>query len=89
MAKNRIAVVGGGAAGLAAAVTAARLGADVTILDHMERVGKKLTPEEADAVWAAAMQVGTADTQECFVRGFRLGARLMLDVLAEDPAGQA
>lgn len=55
----------------------------------MERVGKKLTPEEADAVWAAAMQVGTADTQECFVRGFRLGARLMLDVLAEDPAGQA
>ena len=55
----------------------------------MERVGKKLTPEEADAVWAAAMPVGTADTQECFVRGFRLGARLMLDVLAEDPAGQA
>ena len=42
MAKNRIAVVGGGAAGLAAAVTAARLGADVTILEHMERVGKKL-----------------------------------------------
>ena len=55
----------------------------------MERVGKKLTPEEADAVWAAAMQVGPADARECFVRGFRLGARLMLDVLAEDPAGQA
>ncbi len=42
MAKNRIAVVGGGAAGLAAAITAARLGADVTVLEHMERVGKKL-----------------------------------------------
>ncbi len=42
MAKNRIAVIGGGAAGLAAAITAARLGADVTVLEHMERVGKKL-----------------------------------------------
>ncbi len=42
MAMNRVAIVGGGAAGLAAAVTAARLGAYVTVLEHGDRVGRKL-----------------------------------------------
>lgn len=42
MSKRRIAIVGGGAAGLAAAVTAARSGAQVMILEHKDRVGKKI-----------------------------------------------
>ncbi|MBE5971909.1 MAG: NAD(P)/FAD-dependent oxidoreductase [Lachnoclostridium sp.] len=35
-------IVGGGAAGLLAAITAAEAGASVTILEHMPRVGKKI-----------------------------------------------
>ena len=35
-------VIGGGAAGLMAAITAKENGADVTILEHMPRVGKKI-----------------------------------------------
>lgn len=35
-------IVGGGAAGLMAAITAAESGASVTILEHMPRVGKKI-----------------------------------------------
>ena len=42
MAKRRIAIVGGGAAGLAAAITAARMGAHVILLEHKDRVGKKI-----------------------------------------------
>ncbi len=38
----RVAVIGGGAAGLAAAITAARNGAQVTVLERMDRVGKKI-----------------------------------------------
>ena len=37
-----IIVIGGGAAGMAAAIEAARLGAKVTLLERMDRVGKKL-----------------------------------------------
>lgn len=37
-----IAIIGGGAAGLAAAITAARLGAQVTIYERGARVGRKL-----------------------------------------------
>ena len=40
--KSDIIVIGGGASGLAAAVTAARKGAGVTILERMPRIGKKL-----------------------------------------------
>jgi len=40
--RRRIAVVGGGAGGLAAAAAAAGLGAEVTILEKNDRVGKKL-----------------------------------------------
>ncbi len=35
-------IIGGGAAGLLAAITAAESGASVTILEHMPRVGKKI-----------------------------------------------
>ena len=39
---TQIAVIGGGASGLAAAYTAARTGAQVTVLERLPRVGKKL-----------------------------------------------
>lgn len=39
---NRVVVAGGGASGLAAAVFAAENGAEVTILEHRDRVGKKI-----------------------------------------------
>ncbi|MCD8375371.1 MAG: NAD(P)/FAD-dependent oxidoreductase [Oscillospiraceae bacterium] len=42
MRSNRVAVVGGGAAGLMAAITAARQGAAVTLLERNEKVGRKL-----------------------------------------------
>lgn len=38
----KIGVIGGGASGMAAAITASRYGADVTILEQNERVGKKI-----------------------------------------------
>lgn len=40
--KRFVTVIGGGAAGLAAAVRAAERGAKVTILEHNDRVGKKI-----------------------------------------------
>ena len=40
--KKTVIVVGGGASGMAAAITAARGGASVTILEHTPRLGKKL-----------------------------------------------
>ncbi len=42
MRKQQVVIIGGGAAGLAAAVSAARCGAQVTIVEHMDRVGKKI-----------------------------------------------
>ena len=39
---DRIVVAGGGASGLAAAIFAAENGARVTILEHKDRVGKKI-----------------------------------------------
>ena len=40
--KKRVLIIGGGASGLAAAVWAARQGARVTVVEHMDRVGKKI-----------------------------------------------
>lgn len=40
--KKRIGVIGGGAAGMAAAITAARQGAEVTVFERNDRVGKKI-----------------------------------------------
>lgn len=39
---RKVCIVGGGAAGMMAAITAARQGAQVTILERNPRVGKKL-----------------------------------------------
>ena len=40
--KKKVLIIGGGASGLMAAIMAAREGAEVTILEHMDRVGKKI-----------------------------------------------
>lgn len=42
MSEIRIGVIGGGAAGMMAAITAARQGADVTVIEGNERIGKKI-----------------------------------------------
>lgn len=40
--KRDVIVIGGGAAGIVAAITAARKGANVTILEHKDKIGKKI-----------------------------------------------
>ena len=40
--KKRIVVIGGGASGMTASIAAARGGASVILLEHRERVGKKI-----------------------------------------------
>ena len=40
--KKRIAVIGGGASGMMAAITAAKLGGTVTLYEAKERLGKKI-----------------------------------------------
>lgn len=40
--RKKIVVIGGGASGLVAAIAAARNGADVLVLEHKEKVGKKI-----------------------------------------------
>lgn len=40
--RKRVIVIGGGAAGMTAAITAARTGAEVMILEHTKRPGKKI-----------------------------------------------
>ena len=39
---KKIAVIGGGASGLMAAITAAKNGADVTVFEKNDRIGKKI-----------------------------------------------
>ena len=40
--KNRVIIVGGGAAGMVAAIVAARKNAQVWMLEHNDKVGKKI-----------------------------------------------
>lgn len=43
-------IIGGGASGMVAAITARRLGAQVTILEKNPRLGKNYWPQEMGAV---------------------------------------
>ena len=42
MNRTDILILGGGASGLAAAIEGARMGADVTVLEKLDRAGKKI-----------------------------------------------
>lgn len=42
MIQTDVTIIGGGAAGLMAAITSARCGANTIIIEHMDRVGKKI-----------------------------------------------
>ena len=42
MTETEVAVIGGGASGLMASIASALAGADTIILEHMDRVGKKI-----------------------------------------------
>ena len=49
--ERQVIVVGGGASGMTAAIMAARQGAKVILLEHMDRVGKSFyQPATADAI---------------------------------------
>ena len=41
------------------------------------------SPAEFDRIWSTSMEIGQSDQPVWFARGFRLGARLMLEVLGE------
>ena len=41
------------------------------------------SPAEFDSIWSTSMEIGQSDQPVWFARGFRLGARLMLEVLGE------
>ena len=44
MKKKQVIIIGAGASGMTAAIFAARQGAKVTLLEHKDRVGKKILP---------------------------------------------
>ena len=48
--KKRVGIIGGGASGLVAAIGAARNGAEVTVIEHMDRVGKKILSTTAGVI---------------------------------------
>lgn len=63
--KRKVAVIGGGASGMMAAITAARKGALVTIYEHTDRLGKKIL-----ATGNGKCNLGNLDMQpSCFYSG--------------------
>lgn len=48
-----------------------------------DRLCQVLPGREADEIWSAAVRIGLADAEGRFAAGFRLGAKLMLEVLEE------
>ena len=66
--KPAVAIVGGGAAGLFAAVTAARAGARVTVLEKADRVGRKLLATGNGRCNLTNLRATAADYQDVYKR---------------------
>ena len=49
---------------------------------YFDRLCQRFPPQEAEDIWNAALSARAAGREECFLRGFRLGALLMLDLLS-------
>ena len=49
---------------------------------NFDRLCQRFPPQEAEDIWDAALSARAAGREECFLRGFRLGALLMLDLLS-------
>ena len=49
---------------------------------YFDRLCQRFPPQEAEDIWDAALSARAAGREECFLRGFRLGALLMLDLLS-------
>ena len=49
---------------------------------YFDRLCQRFPPQEAEDIWDAALSAGAAGREEYFLRGFRLGALLMLDLLS-------
>ena len=49
-----------------------------------EELCRAMGNQKADEIWLAAVQVGMAEQAANFASGFRLGGRLMLEVLGEE-----
>jgi len=64
MAKKQVIIIGGGASGLLAAITAARTGAKVTILEHLNKPGKKIL-----ATGNGKCNLTNLNQDECHYRG--------------------
>lgn len=62
----KVAIVGGGAAGLAAAISAAQAGADVTVLEAAKRVGQKILKTGNGRCNLTNTQVSPTDYHEPF-----------------------
>ena len=54
---------------------------------YFDRLCQRFPPQEAEDIWDAALSAGAAGREECFLRGFRLGALLMLDLLSGGEGG--
>lgn len=85
MGKTEVAVVGGGAAGIAAAIEAARAGAHVTLIDENERPGGQLFKQihkffgsVAHHAGARGIQIG----QELLKEAQNVGVEIRLDTVA-------
>ena len=49
--------------------------------EAVRAIEKRLTPEEFENLWNAAMDIGDADCLSSFTLGFRLGVQLTLEGL--------
>lgn len=49
---------------------------------YFEQLCRRFSFQEAEDIWTAALTAGAAGREDCFLRGFRLGALLMLDLLS-------